>query len=82
MNGTRKNRIIAVKRGHVTIPLWLRKKYKIEDNSGFVIEEKKQGLLLKPIKSFWDMVGSGSDAATADKIDKLLYKLRHEDEDE
>ena len=52
------------------------RKYKIEENSGFVVEE--QGLLLKPIKSFWDMVGSGSDAASADKIGKLLYNLRHE----
>ena len=78
----RKNRIVVVKKGHVTIPLWLRKKYKIEDRSAFVIEEKKQGLLLKPVKSIWDMVGSGSDAATAEEIDKLLYKLRHEDEDE
>ena len=82
MSKMRKNRILSVKRGQVTIPLWLRKKYKIEERSTFVIEEKKQGLLLKPVKSIWDMIGSGSDAATAEEMDKLLYKLRHEDEDE
>ena len=82
MSKMRKNRILSVKRGQVTIPLWLRKKYKLEERSTFVIEEKKQGLLLKPVKSIWDMIGSGSDAATAEKMDKLLYKLRHEDEDE
>ena len=82
MSKMRKNRIVSVKRGQVTIPLWLRKKYKIEERSTFVIEEKKQGLLLKPVKSIWDMIGSGSDAATAEEMDKLLYKLRHEDEDE
>jgi bifunctional DNA-binding transcriptional regulator/antitoxin component of YhaV-PrlF toxin-antitoxin module len=53
MSEMRKNRIVVVKRGHVTVPLWLRKKYKIEDNSDFVIVEQDQGLLLKPIKSIW-----------------------------
>jgi bifunctional DNA-binding transcriptional regulator/antitoxin component of YhaV-PrlF toxin-antitoxin module len=78
----RKNRIVVVKRGHVTIPLWLRKKYKIEDKSAFVIVEKKQGLLLKPIKSFWDTLGSCSDVATVEEVKAELDKLRHQDEDE
>jgi bifunctional DNA-binding transcriptional regulator/antitoxin component of YhaV-PrlF toxin-antitoxin module len=82
MSKMRKNRIITVKRGHVTIPLWLRKKYKIEDKSAFVIVEKKQGLLLKPVKSFWDMAGSCSDVATVEEVKAELDKLRHEEEDE
>lgn len=78
----RKNRIVVVKRGHVTIPLWLRKKYTIEDKPAFVIVEKKQSLLLKPIKSIWDMVGSCSDVATVEEVKEELDKLRHQDEDE
>ncbi len=45
--------------------------------------DTKEGILLKPKKTFWDMIGAYPvDAVTADKIDKLLYKLRHEEEDE
>ena len=83
MNGTRKNRIVLIKKGRVTtIPLWLRKKYKIEDRSTFVIEEKKHGLLLKPVKSFWDMVGSCSDEATVEEVKAELDKLRNEEDED
>ena len=44
--------------------------------------EKKQGLLLKPVKSFWDMAGSCSDEATVEEVKAELDKLRHQDEDE
>ncbi len=78
----RKNRIVVIKKGRVTIPIWLRKKYEIQDRSAFVIVEKKQGLLLKPVKSFWDMAGSCSDEATVEEVKAELDKLRHQDEDE
>ncbi|MGD0203287.1 MAG: hypothetical protein ABSC20_05205 [Candidatus Bathyarchaeia archaeon] len=78
----RKNRVIVVKKGHVTIPLWIRKKYKIEDGKAFVIIEKKQGLLLKPLNSFWDWIGTGPDNITVEEVKAELDKLRHQDEDE
>ncbi len=77
----RKNRIMVAKRGNVRIPLWLRRKYKIEDGKAFLVVEKKQGLLLKPINSIWDMIGS-DDSETAEKVNMLLDKLRHEDDED
>ncbi len=77
----RKNRVVKIKNGHITIPLWLRKKYEIEDRSTFVIEEKKKGLLLKPVKSFWDMAGAYSDVATVEEVKAELDKMRNEEDD-
>jgi AbrB family looped-hinge helix DNA binding protein len=72
--------VVVTKKGQTTIPVKLRKKYKIEEGTKLQVLDTEQGILLKPKKSIWDMIGAFSNSATADEIDKLLYKLRHEDE--
>ena len=42
--------------------------------------DTEEGILLKPKQSFWDLIGSGSKYATVEEMNKLLDKLRHEDE--
>lgn len=37
-----------------------------------------EGILLKPKKSIWDMIGSGSEFATVEEMNELLDKMRHE----
>jgi len=37
---------------------------------------------LKPKKSIWDAVGAFSDLATVEEMSKLLYRLRHEVDDD
>jgi AbrB family looped-hinge helix DNA binding protein len=72
--------IVVTKKGQTTIPVKLRRKYKIEEGAKLAVIDTKEGILLKPKKSFWDMIGSGSEFATVEEMDKLLDKLRHEDE--
>ncbi len=74
--------VVVTKKGQTTIPVKLRRKYKIEEGTKLAVIDTKDGILLKPKKTFWDMIGAYSDPVTADKIDKLLYKIRHEEEDE
>ena len=62
------------------IPAKLRGKYKIEEGTRLTVIDNEDGILLKPKKSIWDMIGAYSNVATAEEIDKLLDKLRHEDE--
>jgi bifunctional DNA-binding transcriptional regulator/antitoxin component of YhaV-PrlF toxin-antitoxin module len=78
----KKSHVIVAKKGRLTIPAWLRKKYKIKDQTCFRVIEKKDGILLKPMNSFWDMAGAFSDDATVEEVKKELDKLRHEDEDD
>jgi len=72
--------IVVKKKGQTTIPVRIRKKFKIEEGTRLEVVETDEGILLKPKKSFWDMLGSGSEFATVEEMNKLLDKLRHEDE--
>ncbi len=72
--------VVVTKKGQTTIPVHLRKKYKIEEGTRLRVIDTNEGILLKPKKSIWDMIGSGSEFATVEEINKLLDKLRHEDE--
>jgi AbrB family looped-hinge helix DNA binding protein len=71
--------VVVTKKGQITIPVQLRRKYKIEEGMALEVIETSEGILLKP-KTIWDMIGAGSQFATPEKMNKLLDKLRHEDE--
>jgi AbrB family looped-hinge helix DNA binding protein len=72
--------IVVKKKGQTTIPVRIRKKLKIEEGTRLQVIETEEGILLKPKKSFWDMIGSGSEFASVEEMNKLLDKLRHENE--
>jgi AbrB family looped-hinge helix DNA binding protein len=61
--------IVVGKRGRITIPAAVRKKYKIEGRLKII--DTGEGILLQPKQSiwasFWDMIGANSDPVTADK---------------
>jgi AbrB family looped-hinge helix DNA binding protein len=72
--------IVVKKKGQTTIPVKVRRKYKIEEGTRLQVVETEEGILLKPKKSFWDMLGAYSDFGTPEEVKKELDKLRHEDE--
>ena len=72
--------VVVTKKGQTTIPVHLRKKYKIEEGTRLQVIDTEEGILLKPKKSIWDMIGAYSEYATPEEMNKLLDKLRHEDE--
>ena len=74
------NEIIVKNKGQITIPVKIRKKYKIDEGTRLKVVTTKGGILLTPKKSFWDLLGSGSEFATVEEMKELLDKLRHEDE--
>ncbi len=74
------NEIVVKKKGQTTIHVKIRKKLKIEEGTRLEVIKTEEGVLLKPKKSFWDTIGSGSEFATVEEMNKLLDKLRHEDE--
>jgi AbrB family looped-hinge helix DNA binding protein len=72
--------VVVTKKGQTTIPVSLRKKYKIEEGTRLQVLDTEEGILLKPKKSIWDMIGAYSQYATAEELNKQLDELRHEDE--
>lgn len=74
--------ILVKGKGQITIPVKTRRKYKIDQGTRLKVVETDDGILLKPQKSFWDMIGAFPvDPATKAKMDKLLYELRHEQDE-
>ena len=51
--------IVVKKKGQTTIPVRIRRKFKIEEGTRLEVVETNEGILLKPKKSFWDTIGSG-----------------------
>jgi AbrB family looped-hinge helix DNA binding protein len=72
--------VVVTKKGQTTIPARLRKKFKIEEGTRLEVVETKEGILFKPKKSIWDMIGAYSKFGTVEEVNKELDKLRHEDE--
>jgi AbrB family looped-hinge helix DNA binding protein len=71
--------IVVKKKGQTTIPVRIRKKLKIEEGTRLEVIVTADGILLKPKKSFWDLIGSGAPHATVEEIKKELDKMRAED---
>jgi len=71
--------VVVTKKGQTTIPAKLRKKFKIEEGTRLEVVETEEGILLKPKKSFWDLIGSGAPYATVEEVKKELDKMRAED---
>jgi len=71
--------VVINKKGQTTIPARIRKKYKIEEGTRLQVIETEEGILFKPVKSIWDLIGSGSAFATVEEMKKELDKLREQD---
>lgn len=71
--------IIVKKKGQTTIPVGIRKKLKIEEGTRLEVVLTDQGILLKPKKSIWDMIGAYSQFGTPEEVKKEIDELRNED---
>jgi AbrB family looped-hinge helix DNA binding protein len=71
--------VVVTKKGQTTIPARLRKKFKIEEGTRLEVIETQEGILFKPKKSIWDLIGSGAPYASVEEMKKELDKLREED---
>ena len=72
--------VVVTKKGQTTIPARLRKKFRIEEGTRLEVIETQEGILFKPKKSIWDLIGSGAQFASVEEMKKQLDKLREEDE--
>jgi AbrB family looped-hinge helix DNA binding protein len=71
--------VVVTKKGQTTIPARLRKKFKIEEGTRLEVIETQEGILFKPKKSIWDLIGSGAPYASVEEMKNELDKLREED---
>jgi AbrB family looped-hinge helix DNA binding protein len=72
--------VVVTKKGQTTIPVKLRRKYKIEEGTKLSVIDTKEGILYKPKKTIWDRIGAYAEFGTPEEVKKELDKLRHENE--
>jgi len=70
--------LVVRKKGQTTIPARLRKKFNIEEGTRLEVVETREGILLKPVKTIWDLAGAYSQFATPEEMKKILDELREE----
>jgi len=72
--------VVVTRKGQTTIPVQLRRKYKIQEGSIMEAIDTGSGILLKPKVSFIDLAGSGAGKAAVAEVKKMLDRMRSEDE--
>lgn len=71
--------LVVTRKGQVTIPVKLRRKYGIQENTKVEIVEEDGKLVIKKQPSFLDLVGSSAGKATVEEAKKMLDEMRQED---
>ncbi|MCW4000803.1 MAG: AbrB/MazE/SpoVT family DNA-binding domain-containing protein [Candidatus Bathyarchaeota archaeon] len=75
-----KTEVKVTRKGQTTIPVKLRRKYKIEEGTKLQVTDTGDGILLRRRLTTVDLFGSGAGTATVEEVNKLLDELRAQDE--
>jgi AbrB family looped-hinge helix DNA binding protein len=73
--------LTVTRKGQVTIPVKLRRKFGIKESSKVTIAEEDGKIVIKKLPSFLDLIGSGAGKATVEDVKKMLDEMRAEDDD-
>ena len=75
-----KTEVKVTRKGQTTIPVKLRRKYKIEEGTKLQVTDTGDGILLRRRLTTVDLFGSGAKYATVEEMNKMLDEIRAEDE--
>jgi len=71
--------VLVTRKGQVTIPIELRRKYKIKEGMKIIFEDSTSGIILKVIPRLQDLIGADAEKADLQETIKILDKMRSED---
>ncbi len=71
--------VLVTRKGQVTIPIELRRKYKIKEGMKIIFEDSTSGIILKVIPQFQDLIGADAEKTDLQETIKILDKMRSED---
>ena len=71
--------VVVTRKGQVTIPVEIRRKFGIEESSKVEIVEQDGMIVIKKRPSIFDLAGSGAGKANVDELKKMLDQMRAED---
>jgi antitoxin PrlF len=71
--------VLVTRKGQVTIPIELRRKYGIEEGMKMTVEDSDVGIVLKVIPRVEDLVGAYTGKISCQEAINMLDKMRSED---
>ncbi|WGM90352.1 MAG: AbrB/MazE/SpoVT family DNA-binding domain-containing protein [Candidatus Bathyarchaeota archaeon] len=71
--------VAVTKKGQVTIPVELRRKFGIEESSKVEIVEEEGKIVIRKCSSIFDLAGSGAGKAEVKELKRALDQMRQED---
>lgn len=71
--------MLVTRKGQVTVPIELRRKYKIKEGMKIIFEDSTSGIILKVIPRLQDLIGADAEKTDLQETIKILDKMRSED---
>jgi AbrB family looped-hinge helix DNA binding protein len=71
--------VVVTRKGQVTIPVKLRRKFGIEESSKVEIAEEDGKIVIKKQPSIFDLAGSGAGKASVDEVKRMIDEMRAQD---
>ena len=71
--------VVVTRKGQVTIPIKIRRKFKIEQNTKVTIQEEDGKIVIKKQPSIFDLAGSSAGKASVDELKQMLDEMRAQD---
>ncbi len=71
--------VVVTRKGQVTIPVKIRRKFKIEENSKVAIVEEDGKIVIKKQPSIFDLAGSSAGKDSVEDLKRMLDEMRAED---
>jgi AbrB family looped-hinge helix DNA binding protein len=71
--------IKVTRKGQITIPVEIRRKFGIEENSKVEVVEEEGMIVIKKRPSIFDLAGSGAGKADVGDLKRTLDRMREED---
>jgi len=69
--------VVVTRRGQITIPVELRRKYAITEGTRLRVLDTEQGIVFRKEQSTLDLAGSGK--ASVERVFEFLDRMREED---
>ena len=71
--------VLVTRKGQVTLPIALRRKYGIKEGMKVTIEDSPLGIIVKVIPRFEDLIGVDAGKVDLEKSLKMLDEMRSQD---
>jgi len=71
--------VSVTRKGQITIPIALRRKFGIEEGSKVEVVEEEGNIVVRKLQSIFDLAGSGAGKGDVGELKRMLDEMREED---